>query len=466
MFIDNAKKIVEKSIVYYRAEPVGTSAAVDPNPVAANYEEVFVRDFVPSAIYFLMRGQTSIVRNFLREVMRLRGQQVVPQGHRRPTGLMPASFHVINDNDGERLEADFGDRAIGRVVPVDSAMWWMFLLRAYVVTTSDWGFVNSDEVQTCMREILDLYLIERFESSPTLLVPDGSFMIDRRMAVYGNPLEIQSLFYGMLMTFKELLQCSGPDRERLENLDIRLQALRAYVRHRYWLERGRLNEIHRFKGEEFGIEATNVLNVYPESIPDWMDGWLDARSGYLVGNQGPGRVDFRFFAQGNLLAILFGLASEEESHGIMNLFELHWDDLMGEMPVKIVYPAVFGKEWMYLTGSDPKNVPWSYHNGGHWPVLIWPFVGAALRTGREDLAGRAVELVTQRIELDNWPEYYDGRRGSLVGRRANFFQTWSATGLLVASEILENPANRGMFNLFAFTDVAAATGRDLPAAQP
>jgi len=466
MLIESAKEVLRKSIVRYRGEPVGTSAAVDPNPVAANYDEVFVRDFVPSAIYFLLCGETDIVRNFLREVMRLRGQQVVLEGHRRSAGLMPASFHVIKDSDGERLEADFGDRAIGRVVPVDSAMWWMFLLRAYVVTTGDWGFVKSDEVQTCMGEILDLYLTERFESSPTLLVPDGSFMIDRRMAVYGNPLEIQSLFYGMLMTFKELMQCSDAERGRLENLDVRLQTLRAYVRHRYWLDRDRLNEIHRFKSEEFGVEATNVLNVYPESIPDWMDGWLDSRSGYLVGNQGPGRVDFRFFAQGNLLAVLFGLASERESHGIMNLFELHWDDLIGEMPLKIVYPAVFGKEWMYLTGSDPKNVPWSYHNGGHWPVLIWPFAGAALRVGRQDLAERAVELMAQRIEHDNWPEYYDGRSGSLIGRRANFYQTWSATGLLLAWEILDDPANRGLFNLFAFTDAAAETGRGLPPAQP
>jgi phosphopantetheine adenylyltransferase len=93
-------------------------------------------------------------------------------------------------------------------------------------------------------------------------------MIDRRMAVYGNPLEIQTLFYGMLMTSKELLQCSDAEQERLYNLDIRVRALRTYVRHHYWLDRERLNEIHRFKGEELGIKATNVLNVYPESIPD------------------------------------------------------------------------------------------------------------------------------------------------------------------------------------------------------
>jgi hypothetical protein len=203
-----------------------------------------------------------------------------------------------------------------------------------------------------------------------------------------------------------------------------------------------LNQIHRFKSEEFGLGIDNVLNVYPESIPGWMDGWLDNRSGYLAGNQGPGRIDFRFFAQGNLLSILFGLATTEESQGIMNLFAAHWGELIGEMPVKIVYPAVHGKEWMHVTGSDPKNVPWSYHNGGNWPVLIWPFVAAAMRTGRVELAENALETITERLKRDNWPEYYDGRKGGLIGRRANFFQTWSATGLIIAHQLYEDPEFR------------------------
>jgi hypothetical protein len=221
------------------------------------------------------------------------------------------------------------------------------------------------------------------------------------------------------------------------------------------VDRERLNEIHRFRGEEFGIDASNALNVYPESIPEWMDGWLDLHSGYLVGNQGPGRVDFRFFTQGNLLAILFDLATPEECRAIMSLFELHWGELMGEMPLKIVYPAVSGREWMLLTGSDPKNVAWSYHNGGNWPVLIWPFVGAMVRLERTDLAERALELLTARIEADRWPEYYDGKRGGLIGRRANFYQTWSATGLLVAHEILQNPDSRAIFDRCIRVDLAA-----------
>ncbi len=445
MPLKTAYQLLEDSIIYYQGKAVGTAAACDSSPVAVNYHECFVRDFVPSALVFLMSGRAEIVRNFLSTVMNIRGQQAVLEGHKRSLGLMPASFKVIEEEDRERLVADFGERAIGRVIPVDSAMWWMFLLRSYVIATGDWDYAESSEVQECMKQILDLYLTERFESSPALLVPDGSFMIDRRMGVYGYPLEIQALFYGMLQTAKELLSRTSGSESLIDSLPMRIQALRTYVCSHYWIDRDRLNQIHRFEAEEFGLDATNVLNVYPESIPDWMDGWLDNRSGYLAGNQGPGRVDFRFFTQGNLLAILFGLATAEESQGIMNLFSIHWAELIGEMPVKIVYPAVRGKEWMYVTGSDPKNVSWSYHNGGNWPVLIWPFVAAAMRTGRIELAERALETITERLKNDNWPEYYDGKKGGLIGRRANYLQTWSAAGLIIAHQVYEDPEFRGLF---------------------
>jgi glycogen debranching enzyme len=453
MLIESAYDILNRSIIECRGEPVGTTAAVDPNPAAAHYHECFIRDFVPSALVFLFDGRTDIVRNFLTTVMKLRGLQPVPEGHQRSMGLMPASFRVGDKTDGAPFVGDFGERAIGRVIPVDSAMWWLYLLRAYVVTSNDWELMENHEIQQCVRQVLELYLRESFESAPTLLVPDGSFMIDRRMGVHGYPLEIQALFYGMLLSVRELLAGVLGRVNLLRNLDIRIRSLREHVRVRYWVDRGRLNEIHRFKSEEFGLEATNVLNVYPESIPDWMDGWLDSHCGYLVGNQGPGKVDFRFFAQGNLLSILFDLATEEESAKIMSLYELHWDDLIGEMPAKIVYPAVSEREWMYMTGSDPKNAAWSYHNGGNWPVLLWPFVGAALTTGRRDLAQRAIDLMAERIERDNWPEYYDGRKGGLIGRRSNLFQTWTATAYIVARKLMEDPETLRLFDTLTFSNI-------------
>ena len=446
MPIQSAYELLQRSLIYYQGKPVGTAAACDERVVAANYNECFVRDFVPSAIVFLLRGEHDTVRHFLETVMHLRGHQHVMQGHQRSPGLMPASFHVLVEDGEEKVIPDFGDRAIGRVTPVDSAMWWVILLRAYVVATGDQDFAKSEEVQQCLTSILDLYLRERFESSPTLLVPDAAFMIDRRMAVYGYPLEIQALYYGMLLSAQELLVNNRANKKVIEDLHILSDTLRDHLRTYYWLDRQRLNEMHRYHAEEFGLDVVNVLNVYPESIPGWMDGWLDARSGYLVGNVGPGRIDFRFFALGNMLAILFGITTANGAQAIMNLYQRHWDILVGEMPVKIVYPAVVGEKWRFSTGSDPKNVPYSYHNGGNWPVLAWPYIAAAIRIGRLELAEQTLNLMTKRLKQDNWPEYYDGRKGDLIGRRANFFQVWSATGLIIAHELMENPEGRALFD--------------------
>lgn len=452
----SAYQVLNDSILFCNDQPVGTAAALGSKVEAANYEECFVRDFVPSAFVFLMDGNSAIVKNFLQLVVQLLSQQSVMEGHERAPGLMPASFRVVSESEtgesseAQRVLADFGDRAIGRVAPVDSAMWWMILLRAYVVSTGDLDLAKSPDIQASMHATLRLYLKESFETSPSMLVPDASFMIDRRMGVYGHPLEIQSLFYGMLHTAHELLIPTPDNQQLLANVKKRMQTLRSYVRIYYWLDQQRLNEIHRFRSEEFGNDAVNLLNIYPESIPDWIDGWLPSSTGYFVGNLGPGRMDFRYFAFGNLLAILFGLATEDQSQLIMNLYEKQWDTLIGDMPLKICYPAVTGEKWAYTTGSDPKNVPWSYHNGGSWPCLLWAFTGAAIRSGRHDLASQALEVARQKLPQDNWPEYYDGRRGTLVGRRANFNQVWSATGLILAHHMLNNPDCLPVFESFNF----------------
>ena len=376
--IASAYDLLEESIIRHRSMPVGTMAACDARAAAANYQECFIRDFVPSALVFLLDGRTDIVRNFLATTLTLRGQLEELAGHEKVPGVMPASFKVVADEEGEEtLHADFGDRAIGRVAPVDSMMWWILLLNAYVRVSGDRALAERPEFQRGLRQIVTLWLKDQFEVFPTLLVPDGSFMIDRRMGVHGHPLEIQALFFGALCAVKNLLLPTPEHAPLLERADQRLRVLRNYVRIYYWLDLERLNEIHRFKTEEFGHESVNVLNIHPESIPDWLTTWLPDNGGYLVGNLGPGRMDFRFFALGNLLAVFFGLPTEEEVDQLMTLYTERWTDLMGGMPVKICFPAMEGKEWRWMTGCDPKNPPWSYHNGGNWPALLWAFVGAA-----------------------------------------------------------------------------------------
>jgi hypothetical protein len=82
------------------------------------------------------------------------------------------------------LMADFGESAIGRVAPVDSGFWWIFLLRAYTKSTGDTSLAEMPECQKGMRLILSLCLSEGFDTFPTLLCADGCCMIDRRMVSF------------------------------------------------------------------------------------------------------------------------------------------------------------------------------------------------------------------------------------------------------------------------------------------
>ncbi|MGF1496477.1 MAG: glycoside hydrolase 100 family protein [Elainellaceae cyanobacterium] len=442
----DAWRLLQSSVFYYRGEPVGTVAACDPGVEALNYDQCFVRDFVPAALAFLTEGQADIVRTFLIETLNLQSSDKQMDCFNAGQGLMPASFKVETRNGEQYLTADFGEHAIGRVTPVDSCFWWLILLRAYVKATGDYDLAHRPEFQNGILLILKLCLADRFDMYPTLLVPDASFMIDRRMGVAGHPLEIQALFYAALRAARELLL---PTCKRqavyMQVINQRLSTLRAHIREYYWLDLKRLNDIYRYRGEEFGIAAINKFNVYPDTIPLWLTEWMPERGGYLAGNLGPAQIDFRFFGLGNLMAIICSLASEQESQSIMDLIEQRWTDLIGYMPMKICFPAVEDVEWKILTGCDPKNVPWSYHNGGNWPVLLWLLVAVAIKTGRPEVGNRAIAIAEQRLGRDEWPEYYDGRNGRLVGKASRRYQTWTIAALLLAKALMKNPDHLQLF---------------------
>ncbi|QLE52546.1 alkaline invertase [Nostoc sp. C057] len=434
-----AWELLEESIIYYQGKPIGTVAAHDPEADALNYDQCFLRDFVPSALVFLMYGKPEIVRNFLVETLKLQSHEKQIDCFEPGAGLMPASFKVHSRGNEEFLVADFGELAIARVPPIDSCMWWILLLRAYEKATGDLSLARQPDFQAGIKLILDLCLVHRFSMYPTMLVPDGAFMIDRRMGVYEHPLEIQVLFYASLRAASELLLPDGDGDSYLSKVNRRLGSLKYHIRNYYWLDLKRLGEIYRYKDNEFGKEIVNKFNINSESIPGWLTEWLPETGGYLAGNLGPGRIDFRFFALGNLMAILTSLASEKESQSIMNLFAQRWQDLIGYMPVKICFPALEGLEWRIVTGCDSKNRAWSYHNGGNWPVLLWLFASAAQKAGRTELAQAAIAIAERRLLKDKFPEYYDGNNGRLIGKEARIYQTWSIAGLLAAKKFVENP---------------------------
>ncbi|KAF5753459.1 putative beta-fructofuranosidase [Helianthus annuus] len=393
--------------------------------------------------------EPEIVKNFLLKTLHLQGWKKTIDNFTLGEGVMPASFKVMYESfqKKEVLKADFGGSAIGRVAPVDSGFWWIILLRSYTKCTKDYTLAEQPEVQKGMKLILDLCLSDGFDTFPTLLCADGCSMIDRRMGVYGYPIEIQALFFFALRCAQQMLKEDTDSSKLIERIERRITALSYHIRNYYWLDFTQLNNIYRYKTEEYSHTAVNKFNVIPESIPDWVFDFMPLRGGYFIGNVSPARMDFRWFLVGNCIAILSSLATMAQTTAIMDLVEERWEDLIGEMPLKIAYPALEGYEWNIVTGCDPKNTRWSYHNGGSWPVLLWLLTAACIKAGRPQIAKRAIELVEQRLSKDAWPEYYDGKKGRYIGKQARKYQTWSISGYLVAKLMIENPSNLAMISL-------------------
>ena len=436
--IAECRLLLDEALVYYEGKAVGMKAANDETRDELNYGHVFTRDFAVAAIALLLDGKFDTVKNFLEVVASLQGQDVHMDCYRLSHGMMPASFTVKKDQDDkEHLEADFGDSAIARVVPLDAPLWWLYVLRIYKRVTGDEEFVRSKPIQACIERVLNLYLTSHFEMLPTLLVPDGCYMIDRRLAVYGHPIDMQVLFIIGLRSAFEVIAPGEKTTQWQDAIEYRIGHLAYHLRSLYWFDHNALNQMYRYGVEEFGEGACNKFNLQPDSIPGWVREWMPKDGGYFLGNLGPGRCDFRWFAHGNLLSILSGLTIDGQTDAILQLLEDKRDTLLGDMPIALVYPAFEGEAWRILTGSDLKNTPWSYHNGGHWPFLLWILVAAAIKGGKPSLVEGLVESAAASLQSDSWPEYYDGTRGQLIGKEARFKQTWSIAGVLIA-DLIQN----------------------------
>lgn len=191
--------------------------------------------------------------------------------------------------------------------------------------------------------------------------------MEHLQGVYGYPIEIQALFFMALRCACFLLKQDDVGKEFVERITDRLHALSFHMRSYFWLDLKQLNDIYRYKTEEYSHTAVNKFNVMPDSLPDWVFDFMPSRGGYFIGNVSPARMDFRWFCLGNCVAILSSLATPEQSAAIMDLIEERWEELVGEMPLKICYPTIESHEYRIVTGCDPKNTKWSYHNGGSWP---------------------------------------------------------------------------------------------------
>lgn len=137
-----------------------------------------------------------------------------------------------------------------------------------------------------------------------------------------------------------------------------------------------------------------------------------------------------FDCLGNLLAILSGVANEDQRHRILDFISRHKLDAY---PLPALFPPVRpgDPDWRDYYGM--LNTPGHYHNGGIWPFIGGFYVAALVHCGLIDQAQQALARLSALNSAGNFNEWHSGETAGPMGVE---HQAWSAGMYLFALECL------------------------------
>lgn len=141
----------------------------------------------------------------------------------------------------------------------------------------------------------------------------------------------------------------------------------------------------------------------------------------------------RFDTAGNLLAILCGVATDDQATRILNFIQQ--TGLDEPFPVRVLYPAIQQgeRDWRDYYKVWGGNLPDQYHNGGIWPWVGGIYVAALVKTGRLERAQYQLGKLALALQagLEPWEcrEWIHARSGQPMG---SLYQAWSAGMMLYA----------------------------------
>jgi glycogen debranching enzyme len=180
----------------------------------------------------------------------------------------------------------------------------------------------------------------------------------------------------------------------------------------------------------------------------------DKKLGYFLpwrwkGHDGYVEKEEWFDSLGNMLAIIFGLATEKQAESILDFAEKK--GVAKPYPMRNIYPAIKkgAAGWHDYFRSSLAAKPHSYLNGGIWPFVGGFYVCALAEAGRGEAASAVLTSLAEANSLGkrySWDfnEWLHPVRGTAEGGR---HQSWSAGGYLLAYEAVRSGKNPLKVNL-------------------
>ena len=143
---------------------------------------------------------------------------------------------------------------------------------------------------------------------------------------------------------------------------------------------------------------------------------------FRIGNQK------RFDTFGNLLAIGTGIANKPKKRKIISY--IFNNNINKPVPLMCLYPVVRkrDKDWEPIYAF--KERPYTYHNGGIWPMITGFWIYILCKNGYQKRAEKELQALAEHLKKNNYNfhEYFHGKTGKPMGRN---YQAWSAAGYII-----------------------------------
>lgn len=373
-----------------------------------NYYSVWARDSSITSLAALQTKNKKLIQQAIKSMKTLLKKVA-------ENGQIPSYVEIAKNHP------EYG--GYGSITSVDSNLWVIITCAQIYKTTKNKTFISDNYIRNYVKIMRHVYSID-INHDGLLEVPEAGDWAD----IFGRNYHIlfdQVLYYVALNQYQYLLKTKleiseNIDEKLLRKINISLKRIPS----RKFKVKSKLNKYFWLETDEDKKRMSQQYMIYTainqENFPFYQSHLIPFKNYWM----------HRFDVIGNLLAVIADIPNEERSKQIVNYILLN--KINFPRPLACLHPVVLegDKDWLEIYSI--KERPYTYHNGGAWPMMIGFWVEALMHhSSKKRLAKQELKRMALALQEDNWkfPEYYNGETGEKMGKD---YMAWSAAGYILA----------------------------------
>ncbi len=383
----------------------GFSASTEKH---VNYYSVWARDHSICAVGALLTGDQNLIASAKSGILHL-------LLHQSDAGQIPSYIEI------EKKTKVYG--GLGSITSVDSNLWVLIAAAQIHKVTGDKRFISGKQIQR-YRQIYRL--IRAFDSNNCGLMEvhiagDWADIMHRSYHVLYDECLHYKAFKSLIYLYEEYLKV-GKDTNLREKVvknikwaKKRRKNIKPILNELFWLTPHSIEKIK----EQYMIFFAHMepQPFYQSHLTPFENNWSQ-----------------RFDSFGNVLAILTNIASKDRANKIISY--VCDNKINYPSPLTALHPPIYPNDADWEVVYEYREAPYTYHNGGIWPMVTGFWIAALVKAGKQKLAQVELERFAQAMKDHHWlfPEYIHGQTSAAMGRMK---QAWSAAGYIIAKNAVD-----------------------------